>query len=898
MKKGGAACLSHPPLVAATAFLLVLLSFPGSAHVPELPEIYKPLLDEVERSSESKKPASLLKLFRRLSLDHPAELLHIYDDHRELFGDAASPTRNAIEYFVCLSYHSTGQHERARISCDALAEQSKIAGDDVHESLAYSVLGMVEGAQSKDENAVRLYLAALRLSDDPYPQAIAHFNLARSYCRQGVPELGFDHLQKVIGLVGDPGMDQTARDLYSSYAYEELGDSNELFGKLDQAKANFEHALEDAKKSGSSRMQIGVLRKLTGLQLKLGDTEGADESSQAMLELAATTRFSSSIAASNSGRAVVLLAKGRPREALAFAQKAHQASASSKAWVQMRTGLVLARVFSALGDHRAALNLINEVERNVRNAQRLGSVVDVLKVKSDLEAAAGNASASLAATSESVAAQQAAASLGANRRMEYMQLELDQRRYIANAQKAELEQRIAKAELEQRIVQDQLSHAAWVRNVSLVIGLGLLVLGYLALNWLHQSRAQKILQIQLAQRSAELDAEAQKRIELEAELRQSQKLEAIGQLTGGVAHDFNNLMTVVISSSELLEASDNSTLSQSERSLITNVKQAARTASSITAQLLAFARTQSLNPKPVNLVQAVNSIESLLKRSIGECLKLEICSERDDIWCNIDSAQLNSALLNLVLNARDASPRTGSIRIDVRVEKQLPKDLSAVHSEYACIAVSDDGIGMSETDLERVIEPFYSTKESGHGNGLGLSMVYGFAKQSDGVLKLASSIGKGTTATIWLPICTQQDDSVGSGEKQRVAQAKANKRADRALVVEDTDAVRDITAHIFEKLGFDVDAVRSADEARRVIESGLSPALLFTDLAMPGNWDGLDLAKWVQQHMPDTAVLIASGYASEDSNVDDFSFIAKPFSPAELEAAISQCVAKTASSES
>ncbi len=474
--------------------------------------------------------------------------------------------------------------------------------------------------------------------------------------------------------------------------------------------------------------------------------------------------------------------------------------------------------------------------------------------------------------------------------MEYLQLELDQRRHIAKAQQAVLEQRIAKAELARQIASEQLTRAAWVRNVSLAVGLALLVLGYLVIGRVHNYRAQKKLQFQLAQRSAELDAEAQKRSKLEAELRQAQKLEAIGQLTGGVAHDFNNLMTVVISSSELLEASDNARFDSSEKSLITNVKQAARTASSITAQLLAFARTQSLNPKPTNVCDSVVSIEGLLRRSVGECLHLAIHTDPDEIWCNIDVAQLNTALLNLVLNARDASSRSGDIRIHVGLEDQIPEEPSHTRNQYAVISVSDDGIGMSSTDLERVFEPFYSTKKGGHGNGLGLSMVYGFAKQSKGALRLTSSENEGTTATIWLPTCAPPDSTknidkeTGEGERERKS------ISGRALVVEDTAAVRDITARILDELGYEVEAVQSADDARQIIESGYTPNLLFTDLSMPGTWDGLDLARWVKQFSPETTVVVASGYAPQKTSVEDFSFIGKPFSPAELKAAVRKAV--------
>ncbi|WP_162925657.1 hybrid sensor histidine kinase/response regulator [Isoalcanivorax indicus] len=350
------------------------------------------------------------------------------------------------------------------------------------------------------------------------------------------------------------------------------------------------------------------------------------------------------------------------------------------------------------------------------------------------------------------------------------------------------------------------------------------------------------------------------------QLQNAQRLEAVGRLTGGIAHDFNNLLTVVLGNADLLGSVPG--ISAEARELIAVIQSAAERGSALTQRLLAFARRQALSPQVINVAQLVNPMAPILRSSLTDRSHLDI-HVADETWplC-VDPAQLESALLNLALNAADAMPDGGRFSIDVS-NVVLDADYALTHPEvkpgdYVCLAVADTGTGMPTSIQDRIFEPFFTTKAQGKGSGLGLSMVFGFIKQSGGHVSVDSAPGHGTRFRLYLPRAT--------GEQARqaapVARAPASGMTARVLVVEDDTSIRMLSVRYLRSAGYAVQEAASADEALVRIENGLVPDLLFTDIIMPGRHSGLTLAQACRSRWPRLPVLFTSGYAEADDAPD------------------------------
>jgi PAS domain S-box-containing protein len=389
---------------------------------------------------------------------------------------------------------------------------------------------------------------------------------------------------------------------------------------------------------------------------------------------------------------------------------------------------------------------------------------------------------------------------------------------------------------------------------------------------------------QLEQR---VNAEVARRTEAEEALRQSQKMEAVGQLTGGIAHDFNNLLTVVtgnIGMAQRALESANITDARTRRALTGAMKGAER-AATLTQRLLAFSRRQPLAPKVVDVDKLVLSMSDLLQRSLGELIKLQIIVA-PGLWrVEADQNQLENAILNLAVNARDAMPSGGELVIET-ANARLDENYSAGHAEvppgqYVMIAVTDSGVGMSKATIDRAFEPFYTTKEIGKGTGLGLSMIYGFIKQSGGHVKIYSEEGQGTTVKMYLPRLLR--DTNEEDEAASLTQGfEASPRQETILVVEDDDDVRAYTVDCLRELGYRVLEAHDGPSALRLLERQENPVdLLFTDVVMPA-MTGRELADEARERQPRLRVLYTSGYTRNaivhsgrlDPGVD---MIAKPF---------------------
>ena len=373
----------------------------------------------------------------------------------------------------------------------------------------------------------------------------------------------------------------------------------------------------------------------------------------------------------------------------------------------------------------------------------------------------------------------------------------------------------------------------------------------------HRERAEH----QLRQLNETLEARVIREIDerrlAEAGLAQAQKMETIGKLTGGVAHDFNNLLQVVSGNLQLL-AKDIAGNERAERR-VGNAMAGISRGAKLAAQLLAFGRRQALEPKVVNVTRFVRGMDDMLRRAIGEAIEVETIVG-GGLWNTfIDPAQIENALLNLAINARDAMDGRGKLTIELG-NASLDDSYARGHSEvvagqYVMLAVSDTGSGMAPDIIEKVFEPFFSTKSEGKGSGLGLSMVYGFVKQSGGPVKIYSEVGEGTTIKLYLPRAIGPEDVEVTTSGGPIAGG-----TETVLVVEDDDEVRATVVEMLGDLGYGVLKAVDATSGLSVIESGIPIDMLFTDVVMPGTLKSPELARKARERLPDIAVLFTSGY--------------------------------------
>lgn len=370
----------------------------------------------------------------------------------------------------------------------------------------------------------------------------------------------------------------------------------------------------------------------------------------------------------------------------------------------------------------------------------------------------------------------------------------------------------------------------------------------------------------------------------EEQLRQAQKMETIGQLTGGVAHDFNNLLAAIQGNLELLRKRLPSD-AQSQR-YIDGALQGAQRGASLTSRLLAFARRQDLKPEPTDLSQLLEGMRALMERSIGPLVAVQFDIVPDLPPAKVDPNQLELAILNLAVNARDAMPEGGRLVLSLSEEDGAASGLG-LSGRYLRLSVSDSGIGMDEATLKSAIEPFFSTKELGKGTGLGLSMVHGLAVQLGGSLQLKSISGEGTTAELWLPVSSTpiMESAVVESEQSSPPAASV------VLVVDDDALINMSTVDMVQDLGHTALEAYSGSQALEILSSGQHVDLLITDYAMPG-MTGVELANRARELHPDLPILLATGYADLPSGTStDLPRLAKPYQQSDLERQISRLLA-------
>ncbi|KWT65262.1 two-component hybrid sensor and regulator [Hyphomicrobium sulfonivorans] len=406
------------------------------------------------------------------------------------------------------------------------------------------------------------------------------------------------------------------------------------------------------------------------------------------------------------------------------------------------------------------------------------------------------------------------------------------------------------------------------------------------------ARANSQLEERVAERTRALEAEIKRREEAHAALIQAQRMEAFGQLTGGVAHDFNNLLTIISGNLELLGSNS---LEPNSKTLLKRAGDAADMGAALTKRLLTFARRRSLSPQVLDLNELVLGLMEILKRSIGEPITLSTMLAGKLWTTRVDPSEVENAILNLAINARDAMPTGGELLIETRnVEgSELPFDGGG--RQFVMLSVSDSGDGMPPDIIERAFEPFFTTKEPGRGTGLGLSTVYGFAQQSDGHAAIESTPGRGTTVRLYLPRADAEKSSVALQSAEAVPMSEAS---EIILVVEDNADVREVTMQRVEGLGYVALEAESGPAAISLLRSGEHVDLVLSDIVMAGGMSGYDVASWVREHTPHIKVVLTTGYAAEEARHAPWEagsgpILRKPYKRAQLATALYDALHRT-----
>jgi signal transduction histidine kinase len=394
-----------------------------------------------------------------------------------------------------------------------------------------------------------------------------------------------------------------------------------------------------------------------------------------------------------------------------------------------------------------------------------------------------------------------------------------------------------------------------------------------------------------------LSQEIVRRRRAQAQFEQAQKMEAMGQLTGGLAHDLNNLLGIIIGNLDLLK--ETLPKSSEDQELVDAALESALRGADLNRRLLAFARRQPLQPERTDLADVLAGMTELLNGATGERVTIRM-ETPGRVWpVKIDPAQLEAAVINLAVNARDAMPDGGTLAIEMR-NAVIDDDYVARHpyakaGEYVSLSVSDSGTGMSPEVQARAFEPFFTTKPVGKGSGLGLSMVLGFAQQSGGHVTIYSEPGRGTTVRLYLPRLRESEPVTQAPSNEDTVPSAPPTGSEIVLVVEDNEAMGEIATRQLTELGYRVVEARNAAEALKIIESKTPIDVMFTDIVMPGALDGIALTREAKRHRPELKVLLTSGFAGENAGRNERSslparLLSKPYRKHELAQSMRQAL--------
>jgi nitrogen-specific signal transduction histidine kinase/CheY-like chemotaxis protein len=380
---------------------------------------------------------------------------------------------------------------------------------------------------------------------------------------------------------------------------------------------------------------------------------------------------------------------------------------------------------------------------------------------------------------------------------------------------------------------------------------------------------------------------------LEEQLRQAQKMDAVGQLAGVVAHDFNNILAGFMLNLGLMEGEDG--LSPQGRTSLKEMGEQAKLAAALTRRLLLFSRRQVMDTRPTNLIELLGELAEMLHRLLGEAHELRIDTDGRPLWIDADSGMIGQVVMNLCLNARDAMANGGPISIRLReaavTDSDFPLQPQATAGRFACLEVIDTGCGMTDETLRRLFEPFFTTKDPGKGTGLGLAIAYGVVQQHRGWIKVQSAESKGSTFSVYLPVCEEPENKPIPAPKEPAAAGREN-----LLLTEDEPALRAVTKRVLERLGYRVSEAENGPAAQRIWDEKKGNFdLLLTDMGLPGGMTGLELAESLIAKKRSLKIIIASGYNTElvkqrPDRLMGAVYLAKPFQIDTLTRAVRQCL--------
>lgn len=867
---------SRLKLWTCASLLLILVFQEASARTFEAE--HQAAIQAFERASDQDKAQSLISLVNGAVDNYPEQALQFAAKAKELDTALTETQQMELSELRCWGNVFLQRYYDAENDCRQTLKLA-LANDNVeYQGAAYNGLASIASLRGEDVKSIQLYEQAIAVSPEPTRRSAGHSNIAGLYKDQGVYDLAFDHYSKALAELEETNLSEARRCYYSAPSYTSIGDMNLRLREFEAAQHYYELSLECGEVANDSWNQVAGLSGLANVAIEQIDLSLADELTSQAVRVA-KGKSDVVVELAKTIRAKYLRAIGQFDEAYKLAFEADQATDSSDSLSSgnLDLMLLLIQLNMDLEQEQTALDMIQELEEKANELGRREVLERVLELKHQVYAANG-------LFQQAYEAQQAYISVAEENltdrslyRVSLLQAEVglsEQKAATVNAE-ALAKTKVLEAE-----------RATFLRNATLIAGFMLLVIGYLfvtrqlqvkeiAANDVYKQKLEQDLRVQ----SRKLKEQSDHALELETQIVHSQKLEAVGQLTGGVAHDFNNILVIVLGAIELLKVSEESRLSAGDQKLLTQASDAIATGTEIIQQLLAYSRQQPLEATATEIIGLLQGIMSLLNRTLGDRVRFSHNLSSEPVWCEIDRAQLTTVILNLAINARDACEDVGSVSLTC---EQISADAShdkLQPGEYCQIEMLDNGSGMSPEVLDKVIEPFFTTKDAGQGNGLGLSMVYGFVKQSRGDMHIQSSLDHGTTVTLWLPICAAPEKVATNIPDSSL---KPGVGVQSVLVVEDQEEVLEIATRMVGDLGYQVHQASSGDEAKDMLVGGLKPDVVFSDVSMPGELDGLGLAKWISDYAPGLPVLLTSGYPQEGLAQYSAGFVAKPYRAAEI----------------
>lgn len=843
----------------------------------------------LERSIETAPPAArlaaALDLMEALSDSAPQKAADYYVQFLPLLADHPD-SRIGAEILTegCWVHFAIGALDQARSICERGLAHAATDQDPELRAEFLNLLALVFETQGSRTDAFASMNQALELSTDPRMRGVIHSNAGLMLESQGAFEQALLRYQQAVEEGQAPDISESDKHYVSATAYLRMGEMNRKLGDFENAIRFQELALESGRVTGYVPDQVEALVFLSKIYQDQGNLELAQTHGQTALNTALTVEHRDLHALAKSNLALILLLRSELPSALALSEAASN-DALAVGTLEAITDPIStqARILLTLERYAEALNLLAEIEATMRERNAKGELEELLLLKAQILAQQGEPKLAYDALREHHDIVGANLEARARQRLSLMQIqhEVDVRR-----------QEVRDALQSQQLAELRSRRDRLIRNGSI----GALIAGIIMLALFMSRRAQREaaerereiqqqLKIEVESRTSQLRQEIEARQQLEADLLQSQKLDALGQLTGGIAHDFNNLMTVVMGATELVLESQDSKLTERDRESLEGALSAAESGSDITRQLLSFSRHQYLVPKPLSVGERLAGMRSLLRRTLGASIALHIEVPKEARYCAVDEAQFTTAMLNLALNARDAIEGSGEVVIRLTAVDTPPQNRLA--GEFCRIDVRDNGKGMEEAVQQRALEPFFTTKDQASGTGLGLSMIYGFIRQSKGQVSIESKPGQGTTVSLWLPTIKAPETPSDEAVAPQPAESAFEAPAYRVLVVEDQPSVRQLASEMLRELGHQVVTAADGEEAREVLLTNSRFDAVLSDVVMPGSLDGRSLARWISEHEPAIKILLTSGYHEYQGDRLGYPMLSKPYTLRSLEEALS-----------